>query len=41
MLAVCSGNVARITPYSNFSWDVLALDGDDIIAGNSNCCCFS
>lgn len=33
---VLSGNVARITPYSNFSWDVLALDGDNIIAACSS-----
>ena len=39
---VSSGEVLRISPAdSNFSWKLLALDGDNVIDGNNINCCFS
>lgn len=37
-LMIFSGRVSLISPNSpNFSWDVLALDGDNIIASTCEC----
>lgn len=41
MIYLYSGKVVRVSPGdTDFSWNVLTLDGDNCVAGKQKCCCF-